>query len=91
MKKSAERNPLQKEITGNLEFFEERLPELLDGHRGRYALLRHRELIGIYDTVRDAKMTGDKFFSDGIFSIQKIDDTPVNLGFYSNAVHMGSA
>lgn len=81
---------LHHEIEANLQFFRTKLPELLAGHRGRYALLRRQEVVGIYDTVRDAKMTGDRFFSDGLFSIQKIEDQPVDLGFYSHAVHLGA-
>ncbi len=79
------------EIEKNLRFFKSKLSTLLENHRGRYALLRHEEIFGIYDTVRDAKITGDNFFDDGLFSIQKIIDQPSDLGFYSHAVHLGNS
>lgn len=80
---------LQKEIDANFEFLQGKLPVLVGSHRNRFALLRKQEIVGIYDTVRDAKMTGDRFFSDGIFSVQQIDDGSLELGFYSHAVHLG--
>jgi hypothetical protein len=82
---------LEREIDLNLEFFRGKLPELIAGHRDRYALLRKQEIVGIYDTIRDAKMTGDRFFPDGLFSIQKITDKSLDLGIFSHAVHLGDA
>lgn len=80
-----------REIDKNLEFFRSKLPELMSGHRGRYVLLKNANIVGIYDTVRDAQMTGSKFFPDGIFSVQKVTDQPVDLGYFSHAVHLGSS
>lgn len=77
---------LDTEIEKNLEVFNEKLPSLLESHRGRYVLLRHQEIVGIYDTMRDARLTGRRFFEDGIFSIQEVTDEPINLGFFSHAV-----
>lgn len=85
----AKQDKKQKEIEENLVFFSEKLPDLLHDHRGRYVLLRHREIIGIYDTVADAKTTGDKFYKDGIFSIQKVTDEPIELGAMAHALHLG--
>ena len=79
------------EIDSNLVFFQEKLPELLAAHRGKYALLRHREIVGIYDTALDAQVTGQKFYADGLFSVQQITDEPIDLGFFTHAVHMGQA
>jgi hypothetical protein len=76
----------QQEVDRNLEFFKKELPELLETYRGKYALIRHREIIGFYDTVTDAQTTGARFFEDGLFSVQQVSDTPINLGFYSHAV-----
>src|SRR5436190_585073 len=36
----------QQEVDKNLEFFKERLPELLQTHRGKYALIRNQEIVG---------------------------------------------
>jgi len=50
--------------------------------------MRHQEIIGFYDTVIDAQMTGTKFFKDGIFSVQQVSDMAIELGFYSHAMHL---
>ncbi len=86
---SPARKRKQEEIDENLKFFRDRLPSLIVDHSGKYALIRHREIMGIYDTVVDAQLSGAKFYDDGIFSVQKISDEPINLGIFTNAVHLG--
>ncbi|WP_424947550.1 hypothetical protein [Candidatus Spongiihabitans sp.] len=79
----------QQEIEKNFAYFESVLPSLTDGDFGRYALLRHEEIISIYDTARDALTTGTQLYDDGLFSIQKVDPRPIDLGAYSHALHLG--
>jgi hypothetical protein len=81
----------ENEINANLEFFKKKLPELLEKHRDKYALLKDEEIVAFYDTVVDAQTTGEKLYPDGIFSVQKVTDASINLGFYSYAVHLGAA
>lgn len=80
---------IQTEIDENFAYFQTMLPDLLRDHRNRYALLRSKEIVGIYDTIRDAQTTGDRFFPDRIYSIQKVSDVPVDLEFFSHAGLMG--
>ena len=86
---AANRRELQKEIDGNLEAFQAHLSDLLDTDRGKYALLRHREVVGLYDTATDAQTAGRQLYRDEIFSIQKVSDEPLELGVFSHAVHLG--
>jgi hypothetical protein len=79
----------QIEVDGNFESFREKLPELLQKERGRYALIRHREIVGIFDTLMDAVTAGKKIFDDRLFSIQEITEASIDLGFFSHAVHLG--
>ena len=79
------------EIEKNLRVFKAKLSDLKKDHKGRYVLMRHEEIFGIYDTIRDAQLTGSKVFEDGIFSVQKVTSDPVNLGFFSYAVPMAEA
>ena len=83
------RDEKQREIDENLAFFRERLPDLLPTNSGKYALIRHREIAGIFDTVTDAQLAGIKLYSDSIFSVQKISNEPINLGIFAHAVHLG--
>jgi hypothetical protein len=50
---------LQAEIDQNYAFFKWRLPDLMRDHRGRYALLHDKSVVGMYDTLRDAQTTGE--------------------------------
>ena len=76
-------------IERNFQFFQSVLPDLVKDHQGRYVLLRHEEIVGIYDTVHDAQMTGKKFYADNLFSVQKVETRPIELGIFSHAVPMG--
>ncbi len=76
----------QAEVESNFAKFKELLPVLLD-RTGKYALLRHGALVEIYDTFADALKTANAFYEDGLFSIQKITDKPIDLGLRSRALH----
>lgn len=83
------RKQKEREIDDNLEFFLAEFPRLKQHHFGKFALLKNKELVAVFDTPADAQTAGARLFEDGLFSIQKIDDTPVSLGSYSYAVHLG--
>jgi Family of unknown function (DUF5678) len=85
------RETKQREVDANCEFFKNELPNLLEKHRGKYALIRNREIIGFYDTIVDAQKIGTQLYDDGIFSVQQVTDAAIDLGFYSHAVHLGAA
>jgi len=70
----------------NYQAFEKRLPELLVLHRGKFALMRNGEIIEFFDTARDCYIAGQKIFSDGVFSIQEVVETPIDLGYFSYAM-----
>jgi hypothetical protein len=79
-------NDITKEIQANFVAFQQKLPDLMASHRGKFALMRHQELVEFYDTARDAFLTGQKLYPDGLFSVQEVVDVPADLGFYSHAV-----
>ncbi|WP_424947492.1 hypothetical protein [Candidatus Spongiihabitans sp.] len=79
----------QQEIDKNFAYFESVQPTLLEQHRGRYALLRHEKIVVIYDTARDAKLTGEQLYEDGLFSIQEVGAPPIDLGFFSHVAPLG--
>ena len=69
----------------NYEAFEAMLPELLPTAEGKFALLRDRQLIGVYDSAGAAHTVGSARFDDGLFSVQKVKQGAVSLGFFSYA------
>ena len=84
-----QRDAKMREIQSNLEFFRSKLPELMRTHREKFALIRHREIIGMFDTALDAQIAGNRLYSDNIYSVQKVTEAAIDLGFFSHAMHMG--
>jgi hypothetical protein len=71
----------------NYDAFKKLLPSLLKDEN-KYALLRDAELIAVYDTMSDAVTTANKLYDDGLWSIQRITEKPINLGYRSRALHI---
>ena len=76
----------QDELHANFKAFEKTLPTLLDEHAGRFALMRHGEIVELFDSARDAFLACRRLFTDGLYSIQEITPVPADLGFHSHAV-----
>lgn len=77
---------IRAEVDKNYAEFTRMLPEIIGQHRNKYALMRNGEVVGYYSTLEDAYTTANRFFEDGLFSVQKVTDVPVDLGFFSHAV-----
>lgn len=75
----------QAEVERNFARFQELLPTL-DASTGKFALMRHGEIIQIYDTFADALKTAAAFYKDDLYSIQRITDKPIDLGLRSRAL-----
>jgi hypothetical protein len=81
---STQREQKNIEVRQNYEFFKTMLPSLIEKHGyGKFALLRKKQLIGIFDSADDAIKAARLGFEDGMFSVQEVTDLPINLGFYS--------
>lgn len=87
MKNMINKELIQKEIDNNYEEFQKLLPELFSQNAGKFALLKDRKVVGIFDTMLDALSAGKLAFSDGLFSVQEIKfDKNVNLGLFSTSL-----
>ena len=75
----------QQTINENYAAFEKLLPSLSDEHAGKFALIRHGEIVEFYDSARDAFVFGEDKFDDGLFSVQEVTTSTVDLGWYSRA------
>lgn len=81
-------DPISQQLDRNYKAFKEKLLSLIPDHKGKFALMRDGEIIEFFDTARDAYFAGKKIFAnDGLFSVQEITETPIDLGFFSHAVH----
>jgi hypothetical protein len=81
----------QEEVDRNFAFFQRELPKLLRARRGKFALLRDCQITGFYDTAQDAFTAASQLYPEGLFSIQQVTEEIGDLGFYSHAVHLGTA
>lgn len=82
-----DQNKIQEAVNRNYEAFLTKLPELLKTHNGKYALLRDREVVQMFDSTNDALIYAEKEFPDGLYSIQLVADSVADLGYFSHAVH----
>ena len=74
------------EVRRNYQAFVQKLPELVTTHRGKFALMHREQIVEFFDTVGDAYRAGQKLFQGQDFSIQKVTDSSVDLGFFSHAL-----
>lgn len=75
--------PNSAELKRNFEYFQSVVQKWVSTDAGRFALIRSQQLVGFYDTPGDAAQAGAKRFDDGQFSVQRVTDRPVDLGFLS--------
>lgn len=72
------------EIDKNFQAFKKLLPTIKSLHSGEYALLRKRKILRYFASASDAFIYAEKKYSDGVFSIQKVTDAVVDLGYFSH-------
>ena len=72
---------VQKEVDKNYEFFLKELPNIFNLYNNKYALLKNAEIIDYFDTLDDAIKYAEMRFEDGLYSVQKVNEPPVNLGY----------
>jgi hypothetical protein len=77
---------IREQVDKNFEAFRALLPTILPIHQDKFALMRNGEAVGFYSTLEDAYMTANQFLRDQPFSVQRVTETPVDLGFFSHAV-----
>ena len=76
----------RKQVDENYAAFVSMLPNIIGVHRNKYALMKDGEVVGFYSTLEDVYVTARKFYPSEPFSVQKVTDLPVDLGFFSHAV-----
>lgn len=69
----------------NYAAFLSKLPDLLQDHQGKYALIHAQKIEGYYDSAAAAILAGSKSFKLGEYSVQEVTEEVESLGFYSYA------
>ena len=77
------------EIQNNYQYFQTMVATLMSEHSDKFALLHDRRLVQVFARPIDAMNEGFRLFADGLFSVQKVTDKPVDLGFLSHASDNG--
>lgn len=80
-----------RELDQNFDFFNRHLMEFLAKERGRFALLRHQSVEAFFDDAAEAELEGYRRFADGLFSVQEVNDRPVDLGYMNYAISAGAS
>lgn len=85
MAMAKDKDALNAEIAGNYRAFQDKFPGLLAENEGKFCLMRHREIVRIFDSANEAYLAAAETYLDGIFSIQEVSDNPIDLGIFSHA------
>jgi hypothetical protein len=72
-------------IRKNFDYFQGIVRSWMPNHAGQFALLRDGGLVDFFDVPGEAIKSAVEKFEDGQFSIQRVIDHPVDLGFLSYA------
>ena len=78
---------VQAEVDANFEAFQKMPPELHKREADRWALMRHGECVGFFDTLRDAHVAGEALCEDGLYSVQQVTAAVVDFGWFSHTLH----
>jgi hypothetical protein len=79
------------EIRDNYTFFKSIVASVMPEHAGEFALIHSREIVAFYDSASQAVAEGTKAFGDVPFSVQRVINRPIDLGFLSHAADNGVA
>lgn len=82
---TVDRETKQREVENNFAAFQKVLHEIIKDHQGEFALMKGGKIIGFFSTFIDAEKAGQILDKNGLFSIQKVDDSIINLGIFSYA------
>lgn len=73
-------------INKNFEAFQLLLPNLLQQHLGKYALLRDEKVVNFFDSIGDAVRYAKAQYDDDLYSVQLVTNEVEDLGYFSHAV-----
>lgn len=77
------------EIRKNYAFFKDVVGTIIAEHAGEVALLRGGAIVGYYGNPGEAVKAGSERFGNLPFSVQRVVDRPIDLGFLSHAADNG--
>jgi hypothetical protein len=74
----------KQQVDLNYDAFVRVLGSILQDHKDQLALMRDGQIVGYFQSPRDALRAAHDQFPDEIFSLQEVTDEPLDLGFWSH-------
>ena len=68
-----------------MNFLKKKMPQLIEKYDGQFVLIRHKEIIGYFNSNINALLEGKRRYSDEIYSIQEITTIKPSLGILDYA------
>lgn len=78
---------IQEEVDKNYDFFKQEFAKIVVGHLGQFALLRNASIVDYFDSFNDAEKYANLAFKDRLYSIQKVEDVQIKLGFIGTMMY----
>ena len=76
----------EKEVSANYQYFKKMQPEWRDKHLTEFALIHHQQLVDFFANENEAIDIGINQYGMGKFSVQSVQNIPIDLGYQSNAL-----
>ncbi len=76
----------EREVSENYKYFQDMLPEWRKTHVSGHVLIHHQKCVDFFESSSDAIQVGIKDYGLGKFSVQSIQNIPVDLGHQSNVL-----
>ena len=78
---------IQEEVDKNYDFFKKEVGKIIVAHFEQFALLKNATIVDYFDTFEDAEKYANMAYPDRLYSIQKVEDTPIELGYIGTLVY----
>ncbi len=76
-------------LAEELETYEKNKQKLLEKDRGKFVLIKGKEIVNVFDTQADAVKVGIDKFGNSPFLVKKIQEVDTPQNFTSNLIKLG--
>ncbi|WP_288695342.1 hypothetical protein [Brachyspira pilosicoli] len=83
------KDKIENEVSQNYQFFlqEKENNRIPYNCLNKVALLREQQIIDYFDSIDDALKYARKVYEDGLYSVQKVNDIVINLGYIGSVLN----
>ena len=77
-------------LEAELKLYEEKKQELLSHDAGKYVLIKNTDIIGIFESEKDAIRAGIEKFGNVPFLVKRIEEIAQGQNYTSNLIQVGA-